>query len=398
MNLTCRLRAATGLDLTVATVERAVRERMRATGAGLDYDPQPGTPEFDALVDLVVVPESWILRDPAQFDTALRFVQARLAAQPARPVRVLSLPCAGGEEPYTLAMLLARAGIGPDACRIDAFDVSHEAIARARAGRYTRNAFRGDDRGLRERFFTDDGDGCVIGAEPRAYVAFGQANLFDLDPHQAGPYDLVFCRNLLIYFDAARQARAAACLLALLADDGLLLAGHAEAPALCRHGFGPATPRATSALRKQGRRRPHVVPAAVRAVLPPARPAAPRPPAPARVVAPTAAPAPRDLLADARRNANAGRLAEAEQDCRAALALRADDAEAWFLLGLTAECAGRTQEAERDWRRCVYLAPDHYEALCALALLLEQRGDAGAAGNFKRRAARVHARRGSTTA
>ena len=403
MNLTCRLRAATGLDLAVATVERAVRERMRATGAGLDYDPQPGTPEFDALVDLVVVPESWILRDPAQFDTALRFVQARVAAQPGRIVRVLSLPCAGGEEPYTLAMLLARAGIGPDACRIDAFDLSHEAIARARAGRYSRNAFRGDDRGLRERFFTDDGDGCLIGAEPRAYVAFGQANLFDLDPRQAGTYDLVFCRNLLIYFDAARQARAAACLLALLADDGLLLAGHAEAPALCRHGFGPATPRATSALRKQGRLRAHVVPAAVRA-----RPTAPRaaaaPPrlAPPRfaspIVAPPAAPASRDLLADARRHANAGRLAEAEQSCRAALALRADDAEAWFLLGLTAECAGRPQEAERDWRRCVYLDPDHYEALCALALLLEQRGDADAGAVFKRRAARVHARRGSTTA
>jgi chemotaxis protein methyltransferase WspC len=398
MNLTCRLRSATGLDLTVATVERAVRERMRATGAGLDYDPQPGTPEFDALVDLVVVPESWFLRDPAQFDTALRFVQARLAAQPGRPVRVLSLPCAGGEEPYSLAMLLARAGIGPDACRIDAFDVSHAAIARARAGRYTRNAFRGDDRGLRERFFTDDGDDCVIGAEPRAYVAFAQANLFDVDPRQAGTYDLVFCRNLLIYFDAARQARAAACLLALLADDGLLLAGHAEAPALCRHGFVPAAPRATSALRKPARVVPATVPMAVRAAPPARRPAAPRPAAPPPVATPPAAPAPRDLLADARRHANAGRLAEAEEDCRAALALRADDAEAWFLLGLTAECAGRLPEAERCWRRCVYLDPDHYEALCALALLLEQGGDADAGAVFRRRAARVHARRGSTTA
>jgi chemotaxis protein methyltransferase WspC len=123
-----------------------------------------------------------------------------------------------------------------------------------------------------------------------------------------------------------------------------------------------------------------------------------RPAAPSPVATPPAAPAPRDLLADARRHANAGRLAEAEEDCRAALALRADDAEAWFLLGLTAECAGRLPEAERCWRRCVYLDPDHYEALCALALLLEQGGDADAGAVFRRRAARVHARRGSTTA
>jgi chemotaxis protein methyltransferase WspC len=381
VNLTMRLRAATGLDLSVATVERAVRERMRSSGADIDYDPQPGTPEFDALVDLVVVPESWILRDPAVFDTALRFVQARLLTRPGRQVRVLSLPCAGGEEPYSLAMLLARAGIAPEHCRIDAVDLSRAAIARARAGRYTRNAFRGDDQGLRARFFTEDGDEQVLGAEPRAYVAFAQASLFDVDPAVTGTYDLVFCRNLLIYFDLATQQRAAAHLAALLADDGLLLAGYAEAPALCRHGFAPRTPHDTFALRKRGRRA-----ADVRRT--PARPPAPIPPAP------PAAPAPRDLLAEAKAHADAGRLAQAEDACRALLAVRADDAEAWFLLGLTTECAGRPREAEDAWRRCVYLDPDHYEALCALALLAEQRGDRAQGAGLRERAARVHARRG----
>jgi len=379
VNLTLRLRAATGLDLGIAAVERAVRERMRATGAGIDYDPQPGTPEFDALVDLVVVPESWILRDPAVFETALRFVQTRLLTRPGRQVRVLSLPCAGGEEPYSLAMLLAHAGIEPEHCRIDAFDLSRAAIARARAGRYTRNAFRGDDQGLRARFFTEDGDEHVIGAAPRAYVAFVQANLFDVDPAVTGTYDLVFCRNLLIYFDLATQQRAAARLAALLADDGLLLAGYAEAPALCRAGFAPRTPHDTFALRKHGRRAADVLRAPPR---PAARPA-PRPPAP-----------PRDLLAEAKAHADAGRLAHAEDACRALLAVRADDAEAWFLLGLTAECTGRPQGAQDCWRRCVYLDPDHYEALCGLALLAEQRGDLAQGGSLRARAARVHARRG----
>jgi len=392
VNLTPRLRAATDLDLGVATVERAVRERMRAVGAGIDYDPQPGTPEFDALVDLVVVPESWILRDPAAFETALRFVQTRLLTRPGRQVRVLSLPCAGGEEPYSLAMLLARAGIAPAHCRIDAFDLSQAAIARARAGRYTRNAFRGDDQGLRARFFTEDGDDYVIAQEPRAYVALAQANLFDVDPAVTGTYDLVICRNLLIYFDAATQRRAAAHLAALLADDGLLLAGHAEAPALCRHGFAPRTPHDTFALRKPGRRVPGVVRAPARPAVRPAMPAAARAPLPPVI------PAPRDLLAEAKAHADAGRLAQAEDACRAALAQRADDAEAWFLLGLTAECAGRPQDAQDCWRRCLYLDPEHYEALCALALLAEQRGDAAQGASLRARAARVHARRGSHAA
>jgi chemotaxis protein methyltransferase WspC len=134
----------------------------------------------------------------------------------------------------------------------------------------------------------------------------------------------------------------------------------------------------------------------VRSTLPAIPPPAPPVPRAAAPAAPPRAPAPSDLLAEAKRHADAGRLAEAEQSCRAALALRPDDAEAWFLLGLTAECAGRPQDAERGWRRCVYLDPEHYEALCALALLLEQRGDASAGAGFRRRAARVHARRGST--
>jgi len=400
MNLTRRLRAATGLDLSVAAVERAVRERMQRTGAGIDYDPQPGTAEFDALVDLVVVPESWILRDPAVFETALRFVQRHLLAHPGRQVRVLSLPCAGGEEPYSLAMLLARAGVKPEHCRIDGFDVSRAAIERARAGRFTRNAFRNprtdlDQEALRARFFSADGDGYVIDPALRAYVTFDQANLFELDPAHTGTYDLIFCRNLLIYFDAAMQVRAAARLYALLADDGLLLAGYAEAPALCRNGFGPRTPRDTFALRRQAGRVTDLPRPDARAIPRPAPAPAPAMPRPA---APPPAPVRRDLLAEAKRHADAGRLAEAEQACRDALALRGEDAEAWFLLGLTAECAGRPQDAERCWRRCVYLDPDHYEALCGLALLFEQRGDDALGADFRRRAARIYARRGSVTA
>ena len=406
MGLTRRLRDFTGLDLTAAGVERAVRERMQKTGAVLraDYDPQPGGAEFDALVDLVVVPESWILRDPAVFQAALRGVQTRLLTQPGRPVRVLSLPCAGGEEPYSLAMLLARAGIRPEHCRIDGIDLSHAAIARARAGRFTRNAFRGPDQGLRAHYFTQDGDEYVIDQEPRAYVGFEQGNLFDLDPLRHGRYDIMFCRNLLIYFDAATQERAAARLDALLADDGLLLAGYAEAPALARFGFVPHTQRESFVLRKPGwhaaaRVRPGTrsgVGAAVRAALRPAAPHAPVPGA-AQPVAPARAPDHAHVLAEAKRHADAGRLGEADRACRAALALRADDPQAWFLLGLTEEVAGRPLDAERSWRRCLYLDPDHYEALCALALLLEGRGDAAAAP-LRRRAARAYVRRGSVTA
>jgi chemotaxis protein methyltransferase WspC len=403
MKLRQLLKDATGLVLSHDAVERAVREHMPQLGleARSDYAPLPGTPAFAALVDLVTVPESWMFRDPEVFETALRFVQRRLLSHPGRQLRVLSLPCAGGEEPYSLAMALARAGIAPDQCRIDAIDLSHAALERARAGRYTRNAFRGADLAFRERWFRRDGDAYLIDDALRPYVRFSQGNLLTLArPDPSLRYDLVFCRNLLIYFDDAGRAAAARAVDALLLDDGLLLSGCAEAPAFCRGGFAPPSLRIAYALQKHAvatlRRR------ARPALATPSR--APPDDMPRGPVAGPAAPAPAaaaTLLDDAQRLADAGRLRDAERACQEALALQPGLAAAWFLLGLIGESGGhpgRHQAAERHLRRCLYLQPDHYDALCALALLHERRGDTRDAALLRQRAARVHARHAATAA
>lgn len=407
------LHASTGLAPSEADLARALREQLPALADTLaaDYAPLPGTPEFEALVDRVVVPESWMLRDPAVFAEALRFVQARLAAQPLRTVTILSVPCAGGEEPYSMALVLAQAGIQPGRCRIDAIDLSQAAIARARSGRFSRNAFRGADLAFRERWFTREGDDYVVDDALRAYVRFSQGNLLAMGARaDLPPYDLVFCRNLLIYFDAAHRARAAHAIAALLADDGLLLSGHAEAPSFCGNGFAPA--HAGHVLRKQAA--PASASRSVSAAPVAARPRVRKPVRALPASAPLAAPAPAatpaakavakapaaapDLLADARRHADAGQLEQAEAACRACLAAVPDSADAWFLLGTVQECSGQMRAADASWRRCVYLAPDHYEAMCSLALLHESQGDTAAGAGFRQRAARIFARRGSTSA
>ncbi len=414
------LHASTGLMPTDADLERALRDAggQRTMPAPEDYAPLPGTPAFEALVDQLVVPESWMLRDPAVFTEALRFVQQRLAARPQRAVRILSVPCAGGEEPYSMALVLAQAGIPASRCRIDAVDLSQAAIARARSGRFTRNAFRGADLAFRERWFTRQGDDYLVDDALRAYVGFSQGNLLAL-ADRAGlpagvpaagvlpPYDLVFCRNLLIYFDAPTRTRAAQAIANVLADDGLLLSGHAEAPSFCANGFVPV--HTGFVLRKRiGPAQPATAMAAL-ADLPPLRrraraaplPMAPHRPAaatPAPPTAPARRPAPDELLAQARSLADAGRLQQAEAACRTLLDITPDSADAWFLLGTVQASAARPHAADTSWRRCVYLAPDHYEALCSLALLHEGLGDAATGAGFRQRAARIYARRGGASA
>ncbi|NHZ44415.1 CheR family methyltransferase, partial [Massilia aquatica] len=278
-----RLQQATGLNLTETVVGRAVERRMQALplADALAYERLLATSahELSALTELVVVPESWMFRDAEAFVAATAFIVRRLKAGGARPLRILSVPCAGGEEPYSMAMSLHSAGVASADVAIDAVDLSQVALARARAGRYTRNAFRGRHLDFRERFFTAVDAEYQICEEIRGQVSFNHANI--LDPafcSRPGYYDVIFCRNLLIYFDDPTVATAIASLSRLLAGDGILFAGYAEVPAFCRNGFAALRAPGAFALEKAGAgaawparlpARQHVRPA------PPARPARP---------------------------------------------------------------------------------------------------------------------------
>lgn len=288
-----------------------------------------------------------------------------------------------------MAMTLLGAGIVPAQCRIDAIDLSRAAIERARQGRFTGNAFRNADSSCQARWFTRDGEHYLVAPPLRDYICFSQGNLFALPEHVAKRrYDLVFCRNLLIYFSPDACARAAARLADLLAADGQLLSGYAEAPTLCAHGFAPHSLRTPFALAK----------AMPRGASPDTPPTASGPPARASAHPPGDRTTDTDtdtamLLARARSDADRGRLAEAGAACEALLRAVPDCAEAYYLLGLVSESAGDDVAAQASWQRCLYLDPGHYEVLCGLALLHEQRGDVQLAARLRRRAGRVFARR-----
>jgi chemotaxis protein methyltransferase WspC len=410
MNPRRLLHEATGLNISEADAERAVRERMARLGMAdrSAYLQALAADELSALTELVVVPESWLFRDAGAFSAAAGFAARRLALQPGRSVRLLSLPCAGGEEPYSLAMALDMAGVAPQSVRIDAIDLSHVSIRRAMAGHYTQNAFRGADLVFRDRYFKEQAGGYQLSEAIRARVQFKQGNLFELDTTAlARSYDVVFCRNLLIYFDDRATHAAAQVLRSVLADDGLLFAGYAEVPALRRHGFSALRIPGAFALEKEAPEAAPPLPPLRRArAVRPERPVhtAPHPaPEPVRASARAsvkasaperaASPAPEDVLAQARRLADSGDHGAAAQACHAWLAADPASADAYFILGLVSDCRQEAAAAAEYWRRCVYLDPRHYEALCHLALLARRNGDAHAADAYQERAARIYGRR-----
>jgi chemotaxis protein methyltransferase WspC len=339
------------------------------------------------------------------------FVRARLAANSERLVRILSIPCAGGEEPYTMAMVLTDAGIPAHNFIIEAYDISPTCVERARSGIYGRNAFRAQDLAFRDAHFSSAGDGDYrINDTIRKQVRFKQGNLLEFDlATRSRYYDVIFCRNLLIYFDKPTTKAAIAKLDAMLMDDGQLFSGYAEVPSFCQHGFSPlpinqafglqkeaAAPVRTPAHTPRAPGKTAPPPAARRIASPPSLPPAPvraagaRPAATAPVAAPAAPAA--DPLAEARRLADLGDVKAAERACRDYLAQQPESAEAYFILGLLNELTNKPQMAADYWKRCIYLQPDHYEALCHLALLAEANNDAAGAAALKARAARIYKR------
>jgi chemotaxis protein methyltransferase WspC len=403
------LRDWIGLDVgTVGTaaIERAVRERMQATGApdlaAFARRVRDDPTQRDLLVEEVVVGESWFFRDRQVFEFVTDFAVTR-AMLPARtPVRILCAPAAGGEEPYSVAMALLEAGLAPDQFTIEAIDISRRGLARAAAGRYSSNAFRNADLAFRDRFFTQDRGHAVIAERVRNSVRFEWANI--LDPGFTagrGPYDVIFCRNLLIYLTADARRRVERHLDRLLLPDGLLLLGAAEPPIL-KGDWIPAGSAAVFALR----RGVHVPPAPLRIRAAGAREALPpsrqRPPGDLAAAAPPAArPTPpsvpsadlEEVLSEAGRLANAGRFADAIDVCERNRPSIPPSPELFFLMGMLHQSAGDLDRAEGCFHKTLYLDADHEEALLALALVARQRGDAAMAEKYRQSAARALARK-----
>jgi chemotaxis protein methyltransferase CheR len=193
---------------------------------------EPGQAQLtQEVVDALLNNETYFFRDRVMFDQISAQLLPRLAQQCAKRKR-LSILCAGcstGQEPLSLAMLLLdqRAQWADWQIDIVGTDVSHSAIASAHAGVYSQFEIQ---RGLSVQhmltYFTETGQGWECNAELRAMVRYRTANILDARPSE--PYDLVLCRNVLLYFDTATRQRAFDRLFDLLAPDGWLILGAGE--------------------------------------------------------------------------------------------------------------------------------------------------------------------------
>ena len=399
------LKQRIGLDVASvgeAIIERAVRQRSQSMHLQtLDeywLRLQSSHDEQQALIEAVIVPETWFFRYPESFVTLARLALARLAElKQMRALRILSLPCSTGEEPYSIAMALLDAGMAPHQFKVLGLDVSPLSVERARRGVYGKNSFRGGDIEFRDRHFTEQSDGFHIADRVREQVRLQVGNLLDPALLANEPtYDFVFCRNLLIYFDQPTQKQVFDVLKGLTHEDGVLFIGPAEGSLLGRHGMRSiGVPQSFAFSRHVEPVKPEPVFVPMPAPVP-QRSAAPislKPRPFSTVSAPVvpikAAPAQAgDLLSRIATLANEGKSAEARAACEQYLTLHPPSAQVFYWLGLLSDVAGSALEAQGYYRKALYLEPQHAQALMHLAALLESQGDSAGARRLQVRAAR----------
>lgn len=402
------LKQRMGLDAASighATIERALRSRLAANG--LESPSQYGEllrdseAELQELIEAVVVPETWFFRDREAFAALAHYVRIEwLPAHPGESLRLLSVPCATGEEPYSLSMTLLDAGLLPNQFHIDAVDISADALERARRGVYGKSSFRGPPNTFRDRFFEPESPGWRLAETVRLQVRFLHGNL--LDPRLwagRGVYHVLFCRNLLIYFDRPTQDQTVRLILRLLAHDGRLFVGPAETGLMLNHGLDSlkyplafafrkplAQPKAALGLSPAKRKAVHTGPSSRLSTQPPV--AQPPKTKSQPLVPPAQLNAAWDLDS-ASQLADAGHLAKAAGICENHLRAYGPSAKAFYLLGLLRDAAGDSTKASELYRKALYLEPNHNEALTHLALLTERTGDHAGARVLRQRARRV---------
>ena len=416
-----------GLDLTVfgqGAVDEALGVRCRSIGMTGEEAYvtrwREDAKEREAFLDELLVGETWFFREWPAFQVLGEWLatQARRFG-PQSPLRILALPCATGEEAWSIAAIVQEGGLDATSVVIDAMDINQSALEFAERGRYPQRRLRSQPLArwahvLRPR----DGEWMEVDGSLRGMVRFIEANAMDRAfLLKRDPYYVIFCRNMLIYMGGEARSQVCKTLAACLDPDGLLFLGHAEqlppGLGLVRTGTdgafawrpqrevqtpklaGPVLrplPRISAGSGPAGRTsrpvpnsRPALKPATPIAVPQAAtekvnrpNPSA-EPSSPARVIRSAI-----DLEA-VRQLADQGRYLEAFKRVDSIEARASLDPEVHSLAGILLGALDRKAEAVSRLRRALYLDPGHAESLAHLALLIEESGDAAGAGRLRAR-------------
>lgn len=343
--------------------------------------------DFQDFVEKLIVTETWFFRTPSSLEfLSYYLIQVLIPSLSVeRKIRILSVPCSSGEEPYSIAMQLLESGLSAKQFVIDGIDISHLALKKARARKYTKYSFRGmNENDPRIHAYFDFKDELyTIKKSISSCVQFHYGNILEksLEIYEYS-YDVIFCRNLFIYMVPDAQQKLLSNLEKLLSSNGVLIVSAVETELLRRSGYVAYPYPKSFAFQKKS----------LFKIVEKEIPEVKKIQEPQKNIVEIKSTVSEDvnLLKRAKECADSGHFDEASEICNNYLSLKGPNATAYFILGLIEHAADKDNEAEEYFLKTIYLEPQHYEALIYLALLAEKKGEAEQAKLFFNRAKRLN--------
>ncbi|HHI92358.1 MAG TPA: tetratricopeptide repeat protein [Gammaproteobacteria bacterium] len=398
-----------------SSIDRAISQRMHVTNcsnASAYYKLLKGDKqELGELIEEVVVPETWFFRNITPFevlrDNALNIYANTGKSEKNYPLKILSIPCSSGEEPYSIAMVLNNSGMKKGDFIIDAIDISARALKKSRRAVYGKHSFREKEMDFQDKYFEPVRSEFRLLKDIRDCVSFRQGNIIT-DPISPADeyYDIIFCRNLLIYFNRETQRKMLNKLSLMLKCGGLLFVGHAESGQIDKNDFTKIRIAKAFSFRKKMNDKFLTSPAKCND-----QPVNKLRDIYDQLVEVTK----KDIELSKKINnpkykstknnkndvsgknignyffekidllINENCLLDAFRLCEKFLEEQPEDSDAYYYLGLISNLRGDSAGAEELLRKAIYLSPGHCNALALSADLAEKRGDEDSAKSLRRR-------------
>jgi chemotaxis protein methyltransferase WspC len=375
---------------------------------------------FEKLVEEIKVSETWFFRDFECYNYLKSYLSSNLLKYNSKKqLRILSVPCSSGEEPYSVSMLLNNLNFDVSSFYIFACDLSKESISKAQEGIFTKGSFRNNYDNFMDSYFKPVLNNFKIDEKILKTVEFKQENLINPDFLRTEPqFDFIFCKNLLIYLNEESRIKVVENINRLLKNDGALFVGLSEINYFTRNGFEQIKHNMAFACKKvsnikntsneinnfkisKTEKHESFIKPIVRTF--------------SKITEsnkitsagisnnshqpqfqPNPQPEPyplisnEELIDEIRLLADQGNFAKAKVICDEILKYDQTNENALFFMGLIHN-ADRNQYAAEDYfKKVLYLNPEHYESLVHLSLICESRGDSDRATIMRVRAERVY--------
>jgi len=198
----------------------------------LRFEDKEGT-EFQELMNAITVNETYFFREKEQFEVLANTILPELHAKlpKGKPLRILSAPSSTGEEPYSMILHILQEGVVVEERDIEVIgiDIDSSVIEKAKASKYTERSIHAIPKPILKQWFRKKGLGYVLSEDLHGSVDFQVKNVFDKTQMRSlGKFDVIFSRNMLIYFDDASRKEVAMTFYDMLNPGGYVLLGHAE--------------------------------------------------------------------------------------------------------------------------------------------------------------------------